>query len=130
MLIASFSFTIDDYREKAAILWKFGRFHLIRSFAEKPVMPPPLSFFELIFINPTVFGGCKNRKWSNSLETHLHEEVGNDAPIGPISGDLAKENCSALAKFRYRELNGIEKTAVSKILNLELNDYKPNESAW
>ena len=45
-----FSNIYQETKDNADTIWKFERYDMIMEFKDKPVLPPPLSIFENIYI--------------------------------------------------------------------------------
>ena len=67
-----FSNTYTQVQQKADVIWKFQRYHLIRNYQDREPIPPPLSL--IYVVNIIYYMICKCIEACGKQESNLNQE--------------------------------------------------------
>ena len=93
-----FSNTYVEVQEKADVIWKFKRYHLVKDYKDRSFLPPPFT----VLLVPYIYScwQCLLRKRANSI-------------IGKFVGNKAKGRISKRVFQESKARQNVRKTSIS-----------------
>ena len=116
LLIATYSATYKSVEKNAKAVWLSYRIDFITEYIKKPMLPPPLNVFELIFMLCGKFQGHDDLKLTFELNMTRFEKSFCEIMVNKNGEETWAEKC-------YDNLMNLEKSCLVRVLKKQEDAY-------